>query len=383
MPPMRIYLKYLFWQLVLPTLIATLAFSGAVWLSQSLRFVDLIVNKGLPLTTFLYLTALLFPSLLLVIMPFALFCGVLFAYQRLTVESELVVMQSVGLSNLQLAMPGLILGLFVTSLGYVNSLYAMPAAYRNFKDLQHEVSRDFSHLLLQPGIFNAPIPRLTVYVREATEDGDLAGIVVHDERVRSLPVTMMAEHGVLVQGESGPLFVLKNGNRQEMNLQDSKARELSVLHFESYTLDLAATAEPLNDRDRKPKEMFIDELLDGTDGNVSPEQRRERLAEAHKRLAWPLNALVFALVGVTIILVRKHDRQGPWRGMLLAVLIVIIVQALSTASGSLAEKRPVMAPLLYLIPLMPIAICCALLLGARPKLLFPNLRQPEPTWREA
>ena len=383
MPPMRIYLKYLFWQLVLPTLIATLAFSGAVWLSQSLRFVDLIVNKGLPLTTFLYLTALLFPSLLLVIMPFALFCGVLFAYQRLTVESELVVMQSVGLSNLQLAMPGLILGLFVTSLGYVNSLYAMPAAYRNFKDLQHEVSRDFSHLLLQPGIFNAPIPRLTVYVREATEDGDLAGIVVHDERVRSLPVTMMAEHGVLVQGESGPLFVLKNGNRQEMNLQDSKARELSVLHFESYTLDLAATAEPLNDRDRKPKEMFIDELLDGTDGNVSPEQRRERLAEAHKRLAWPLNALVFALVGVTIILVRKHDRQGPWRGMLLAVLIVIIVQALSTASGSLTEKRPVMAPLLYLIPLMPIAICCALLLGARPKLLFPNLRQPEPTWREA
>ena len=383
MPPMRIYLKYLFWQLVLPTLIATLAFSGAVWLSQSLRFVDLIVNKGLPLTTFLYLTALLFPSLLLVIMPFALFCGVLFAYQRLTVESELVVMQSVGLSNLQLAMPGLILGLFVTSLGYVNSLYAMPAAYRNFKDLQHEVSRDFSHLLLQPGIFNAPIPRLTVYVREATEDGDLAGIVVHDERVRSLPVTMMAEHGVLVQGENGPLFVLKNGNRQEMNLQNPNARELSVLHFESYTLDLAATAEPPNDRDRKPKEMFIGELLDGTDESIDPEQRRERLAEAHKRLAWPLNALVFALVGVTIILIRKHDRQGPWRGMLLAVLIVIIVQALSTASGSLAEKQPVMAPLLYIVPLLPIVMCSTLLFGAKSRLLGPSPRQQEPAWREA
>ena len=141
----------------------------------------------------------------------------------------------------------------------------MPAAYRNFKDLQHEVSRDFSHLLLQPGDLQCADSRLTVYVREATEDGELAGIVVHDERVRSLPVTMMAEHGVLVQGENGPLFVLENGNRQEMNLKNPKARELSVLHFESYTLDLAATAEPPNDRDRKPKEMFIGELLDGTD----------------------------------------------------------------------------------------------------------------------
>ncbi|MGH6913415.1 MAG: LptF/LptG family permease, partial [Geminicoccales bacterium] len=75
---MKLYARYLLWQLTLPALLATLAFSGAVWLSQSLRFVDLIVNKGLPITTFLYLTLLLFPSLLLVILPFALFCAVLF-----------------------------------------------------------------------------------------------------------------------------------------------------------------------------------------------------------------------------------------------------------------------------------------------------------------
>lgn len=362
---MKIYLRYLVWQLILPALIATLAFSGAVWLSQSLRFVDLIVNKGLPLSTFLYLTALLFPSLLLVIMPFALFCGVLFAYHRLTIESELVVMQAVGLSNLQLAMPGLILGLFVTSIGYVNSLYAMPAAFRSFKDLQYQVSRDFSHLLLQPGVFNAPVPDLTVYVRATTEDGDLAGIVVHDERIRELPVTMMAEQGVLVQGENGPLFVLENGNRQEVDLTDPNARELSVLHFDRYTLDLAATAAPPEDRHRKPKELFIHELFSPADKSLSDEQRQEWRTEGHKRLTWPLNAFVFALVGITILLTRKHDRQGPWRGMLLAVLIVISVQALSTAAASIAERTPFLVPLLYLVPLAPIAVCSVLLFGGR------------------
>lgn len=362
---MKIYLRYLVWQLILPALIATLAFSGAVWLSQSLRFVDLIVNKGLPLTTFLYLTALLFPSLLLVIMPFALFCGVLFAYHRLTIESELVVMQAVGLSNLQLAMPGLMLGLLVTGIGYVNSLYAMPAAFRSFKDLQYQVSQDFSHLLLQPGVFNAPIRDLTVYVRETTEEGDLAGIVVHDERVRELPVTMMAEQGVLVQGENGPLFILQNGNRQEVDLSNPQARELSVLHFDSYTLDLATTTEPPDDRHRKPKELFIHELFNPTDEGLSEEQRQERMTEGHKRLTWPLNALVFALVGITILLTRKHDRQGPWRGMLMAVVIVISVQALSSAAASIAERTPVLAPLLYLVPFVPIVVCSVLLLGNR------------------
>lgn len=376
---MKIYLRYLVWQLILPALIATLAFSGAVWLSQSLRFVDLIVNKGLPLTTFLYLTALLFPSLLLVIMPFALFCGVLFAYHRLTIESELVVMQAVGLSNLQLAMPGLILGLFVTGIGYVNSLYAMPAAFRSFKDLQYEVSRDFSHLLLQPGVFNAPVPDLTVYVRETTEDGDLAGIVVHDERIKELPVTMMAEQGVLVQGENGPLFVLENGNRQEVDLADPKARELSVLHFDSYTLDLAAAAQPPEDRHRKPKELFIHELFNPTDEGLNEDQRQERMTEGHKRLTWPLNAFVFALVGITILLTRKHDREGPWRGMLLAVVIVVSVQALSTAAASIAERTPALAALLYLVPLIPIVVCGVLLLGGKP----PALRQGDGDLRPA
>ena len=127
---MKLYAVYLFWQLTLPTLLATLAFSGAVWLSQSLRFVDLIVNKGLPITTFLYLTLLLFPSLLLVILPFALFCAVLFVYHRLILESELTVMKAVGLSNLQIAAPGLALAGIVTAIGYALSLYVMPFAFK-------------------------------------------------------------------------------------------------------------------------------------------------------------------------------------------------------------------------------------------------------------
>jgi lipopolysaccharide export system permease protein len=363
---MKIYLRYLLWQLALPTLFATLAFSGAVWLSQSLRFVDLIVNKGLPLTTFLYLTLLLFPSLLLVILPFALFCAVLFVYYRLIQESELIVMQAVGLSHLQLTLPGLALAGIITAIGYANSLYLMPAAFRDFRDLQYEIRRDFSHVLLQPGVFNTPVPDLTVYVRDHHEDGSLSGILVHDERNQTLPVTMMAEQGMLLQGENGPLFVLEHGNRQELDLSAGSRKNLSILHFERYTLDLAAAAAPPEERFRKPKELFLDELLNPDEPGISDARRRELLAEAHKRLTWPLNAAVFALIGITVLLTRRFDRRGPGRSILIAVLSAVGVQSLSMAAGSLAEQSLAVVPLLYLATIAPIGVCIALLMGYRP-----------------
>jgi lipopolysaccharide export system permease protein len=363
---MKLYLLYLLRQLALPTMFATLALSGAIWLSQSLRFVDLIVNKGIPATTFLYLTVLLFPSLLLVILPFALFCGVLFVYHRLTVESELTVLKAVGLSNLQIAAPCLLLAAIVTIIGYAISLYFMPLAFRSFRDLQQQAEREFSFLLLQPGVFNTPARDVTVYVRGHREDGSLEGIVVHDERQKKLPVTMMAEEGNLVQGEEGPLFIMERGSRQELDAEDPATQSLSILHFERYTLDLAANARPPGERSPKPKEQYVHELLDPP-ASLSEARRHGRIAEGHKRLTWPLNTLSFALIGLAALLAPGFSRHGPWPRLLAAIGGVVVVQALIMALGSLAEQRLALIPLLYVAAIAPIVVCLALIAGVRPR----------------
>lgn len=361
---MKLYLLYLLRQLALPTMFATLALSGAIWLSQSLRFVDLIVNKGVPATTFGYLTLLLFPSLLLVILPFALFCAVLFVYHRLAVESEITVLRAVGLSNLQIAAPCLLLAAVVTIIGYAISLYFMPLAFRSFRDLQYRIEQDLSYLLLQPGVFNSPTRGLTVYVRDHREDGSLEGIVVHDERQRKLPVTMMAEEGSLVQADDGPLFIMERGNRQELDAKDPDNPSLSILHFERYTLDLAANASPPGERSPKPKEQYVHELLDPPK-SLSEARRNGRIAEGHKRLTWPLNALVFALIGLAALLSRDFDRRGPWQSLLIATVGVVLVQALTMAIGSLMERHLALIPLLYAATIAPGVIGLAVIVGHR------------------
>jgi lipopolysaccharide export system permease protein len=363
---MKLYLFYLLRQLTLPTVLATLALSGAIWLSQSLRFVDLIVNKGIPATTFVYLTALLFPSLLLVILPFALFCAVLFVYHRLAVESELTVLRAVGLSNLQIAAPCLLLAGIVSLISYSISLYFMPLAFRSFRDLQLSIERDFSYLLLQPGVFNTPAEGVTVYVRSHRPDGPLEGVVVHDDRRRKQPVTMLAEQGSLLQGRDGPLFVLDRGNRQEFNASNPDNPSLSILHFDRYTLDLAANATPQGERSPKPKEQYVQELLDPP-ASLSKARRMGRIAEGHKRLTWPLSPLVFALIGLAALLAPGFNRRGPWPSLLIATCGVVLDQAVTMAVGSLAERNLALIPLLYAVVIVPALVCLALIASDRPR----------------
>src|SRR5947207_14323993 len=87
----------------------TAALSAAIWLAQSLRLIDLIVNRGLSIEIFLYLAALILPRFLDIVLPIGVFIAVLFTFNRLTGESELVVMRSAGLSHFALAKPVLLL----------------------------------------------------------------------------------------------------------------------------------------------------------------------------------------------------------------------------------------------------------------------------------
>jgi lipopolysaccharide export system permease protein len=242
----------------------------------------------------------------------------------------------------------------------------MPLAFRSFRDLQYQIERDFSYLLLQPGVFNTPVKGLTVYVRSHHEDGSLEGIVVHDERQRKLPVTMMADAGSLVQGDDGPLFVMQRGNRQELDAKDPDNPSLSILHFERYILDLAANASPPGERSPKPKEQYVQELLDPP-ASLSEARRNGRIAEGHKRLTWPLNALGFALIALAALLSRGFDRHGPWQSLLIATVGVVFVQALNMAIGSLAEQHLTLIPLLYATSIAPVLVGLAIIIGYRPR----------------
>src|SRR6202049_5181628 len=174
--------RYILRQTLTITLVVGVSFTAAVWLVQSLRLIDLIVNRGLSLGLFLYLAILILPRFVDVVLPIAVFIAILFTYNRLLSESELIVMRAAGMSQTALARPALLAGAFGFVVLLSFSVYFLPQANRSFKDLQFEIRNRFASVLLQEGIFNTLSDSLTIYVRERNGNGELVGLLIHDSR---------------------------------------------------------------------------------------------------------------------------------------------------------------------------------------------------------
>ncbi|MDP6565261.1 MAG: LPS export ABC transporter permease LptF [Alphaproteobacteria bacterium] len=356
---MRRLQRYILRQLAGPFAFFLLVLTGVIWLTQSLRFVDLIINKGLSAGYFAQLTLLVLPNVLAMILPIGLFAAILYCYHNLDTDSEIVVMRSAGMGNLALARPALMLALAATVVGYFLSLYLMPTGQRAFKDKKTSLRTNLSYLLLQEGTFNTIGDRLTVYIRARQPGGELLGILVHDSRDRQRPVTMIAEKGALVRSQAGPRFVMVNGNRQQ---NDHGAGQLSLLQFDRYALDLSQFVRRDDERWLEPSERYLHELFWPGEGADDIANANRMLAEAHDRLAAPLFSLAFAMIALAAVLSGQFSRRGRRWPVLVAVGFVVLVRAGGLGLVNLAAKVPILMPLIYLNIMIAIAICAVMLL---------------------
>lgn len=360
--------RYVFGQLVAVTVFVTLGLTFAIWLTRSLRLIDYIVNRGLPASTFFSFVALLLPSFLGVVLPIASFCAVLFIYNKLTMDSEMVVLRAAGMSQMQLAKPAIYIGIIVTVAVYAISLYFLPVSYRAFKELQFELRNDFSTVLLQEGVFNTVSNDITVFVRERSADGELRGIQVHDNRDPEKPVTMMAERGALVTSETGPRVVMLNGNRQEFERDSGR---LSLLYFGSYTVEIAKLQDKLKYRWREPKERFLHELLNPDDSHDDQRFYNELVAEGHQRIVLPLYSLAFILVAMAALLSGEFNRRGQVGRVIAAILCVAAMEGWALALQDLAGRYPPTIPVMYVGVFVPIIGSLVVLLY-QPKRRIPH-----------
>lgn len=342
------YIKYILSHIAWPTLLITASLTSIIWLTRALRYIDFIVNRGLSIGDFMYITILLVPSLLMLLLPISLFIAVLFAYNKLSSDSELVVMTSAGISRGQLALPTAIFSSFIMAVVFLISLEVLPAANRNFQDMKVFIQNNYASILLQEEVFNNPADGLTVFVRERDDTGNLGGILVHDSR-SGTQLTLMAKTGQLVNTPDGPRFYLQGGLRQEM-----RNGKISWLRFDAYTLDITLYTGSKTSRRLGPDEMGVTQLMHAAkdDATYNEKQRKEFYAEAHKRLSWPLYCVAVSLLALAVFLGGQHQRRGKWKRVAVASGVIAGALALSVTSNNMIQKSPNLAPLAYAFPVM-------------------------------
>ncbi len=349
--------RYILRQCLGVMVFVTAALSAAVWLAQSLPLIDLIVNRGLSLYVFFYLAALILPRFLDIVLPIGVFIAVLLTFNRLSTESELVVMRSAGLGPMSLARPVLILAAIAFVLLMSFSLYLLPVTSRAFKDLQFEIRNRFVSSLIQEGTFTTVSDKLTIYIRNRDADGDVVGLLINDSRDPQRPITILAERAAFVDTPAGSRIIMLNGDRQEFDMQ---TRKLSVLTFQRYTLDLGSLQDAPVVRFRGAEERFLGELLFPT--THDPVVRRSFIMEAHQRLLIPLSVLSFSLIPLACLLPGEFSRRGQVKRVMVAIGAAFLFQTVSLGVNNLAARFEQAIPLMYVVDLFPSAVCLTILL---------------------
>jgi lipopolysaccharide export system permease protein len=356
--PLRRLDRYILRQILAALLMVTLALVALIWLTQSLRFVELIVNRGLSPYVFLRLTVLLVPSFVAIILPITMFVVVQFVYQRLAGDRELTVMRAAGISPVALARPSLVLATLVAGFCFWLNIWVVPASFTAFREAQFEIRNRIASLLIQEGVFTTISHDLTVYVRKRDASGDLHGILVNDERDPANAATIIAQSGRIVPGAHGPQVILFNGARQEV---DKKTGRLNLLTFSENVINLAATASDDDTRFRDDSEVSLHELLHPSPNEIRPQDIPKWREEAHRRLSEPLTVISYTLVALASVLTGAFRRHGGFARPLIGVGITVGLVALGLSFGNMAARASIFLPLVWIQAIGPGLIAAWLL----------------------
>ena len=358
---MRSLSFYVLRQIVGPFLLFLARMTIGVWLTQSLRLLDLVINRSQSAGMFAYLTMLMLPTLLTIIIPIAFFAGALYALHRLNNDSELVVMWAAGFSRLQLATPVLIAAGIAMMMTYVCSLYLMPLCERTMKAAVFDIRADIGAAILHEGSFTTPAEGLTVFIRELESNGEIRGILVHDNRDAKRPTTYIAENGMFVETQEGPRLIMRAGHVEQA---DQGGAKLSVLKFDTYIFNLDQFGSPQRETALQIHERYLSELLYPQFKNAQQARRGGTyLAEAHNRLSAPLYCLAFALMALAAA-ANGATARGSYALRLLGVSVAAAgLRVLGYGVQAVAARAPELNAVMYLLPLLAGALASADLMG--------------------
>lgn len=346
--------RYLFRRLAIATFYAALGLTVTIWLSQSLRLIEMVVESGAPVIAFFELLALTVPTVLGIVLPIALSGGTLFVYNRMFIESELVVMRSAGMGPAALALPTLMLSFVVAGIVGGLNLYVTPAARSALVMLERSVRNDFTQVLIRPGIFNEVGDGMTIFARERAADGSLSRIVIHDARDKARPKTTMGERAVVLTETTGIKIVVFNGYQQELSRTDGRMSQLS---FDRYSVDYRFAASESGGRPTDARERSTLELLSPSD-EVRGDERlyRQFVSELNGRLSSPMLAPAYALIAVAALLFGEFNRRGQSIRVAVAAAVTVMTQAAYLGATGLSTKNLSTVPLLYLLPALVIFV---------------------------
>jgi lipopolysaccharide export system permease protein len=341
--------RYLFKQLLGPTLLATLALVAVALLSQSLGTLDIMVEQRQSAMVFAKITFLALPQLLNMILPIAIFVASLVALNRLHTEQEIVVCFAGGMSRWRVISPAIKLASLAMLVTLVVNLWVQPYCYRTMRDELFAVRTDLAASLVRAGEFSQPSSDLTVYAQSIDQQGIMRNMFLNQEKAEGGSTTFFARQGKIAKRNGEPILIMRQGSNQEL----SSEGVLNFLKFDEYIFNLAPFMNNYELVHYKISDRYMHELM-FPDLQQEWEQRNQvkMIAEFHSRLSSPLYNLAFMAMALNAVIGGAFSRLGYGRRIAMIAGVAAFVRILGFAVQAACDDNAALNVLQYAVPLI-------------------------------
>lgn len=339
--------RYIFRQLLVPTLWALAALGALGLLSQSLSGLSIIVDSRQTIWVFLRLTLLAMPQLISILSPVAVFTAALISLNRLQTEREITVCFAGGVSRWGVISPALRLAVLLALVTLFINLWIQPLCQRALRDETAAVRGDLASIMVREGDFAYPAPGVTVYAQEVGRRGMIKNLFVNQKAKDGTDVTYTAREARIIKRDGAPLLFMLDGS-----VQTYANGRLGYGTFREYPYDLSSLTPGGPIRRYKAGDRFLHELLfPDLSQEWERSQRKKFLAEANSRLASPLYNIAVMLMALAAVIGGGFNRLGYAKRIAYVGAGAVVVRILGFAVQAASEGTPAVNLVQYLVPL--------------------------------
>ncbi|MCV9965835.1 LPS export ABC transporter permease LptF [Pararhizobium sp. BT-229] len=344
---MIIFESYILRRVFQMFLTALLPVLGIIWTTQALQRINLVTDTGQSIGAFLKLATLILPTIIPLVLPFALVIGVAQTLTTMNNDSELTVIEAAGGSRSIIVRPIMILSIALSLCSFAVDNFVEPAVRQAARQMIATARADLLSSVVQENTFRKIADGLYVQVASRRNNGVLGGIFVADSRDPGYELIYYAREGAI--DEKSSALVMRDGEVHR-KLPDGG---VSIIRFDSYAFDLTDLTKMANNATIRAQDRTLGFLLNPDETNSDYKKNPgSYTAELHRRLTEWTFPILFGLIALVVSADARSNREARLHPMVRALLISLVFRWATFYAANNAEDSRVFIPLMYLIPIL-------------------------------
>lgn len=333
---MKIIRTYVLRECIIPFILSLSILTCIFLLGNLIQLTNLVVNKGVPLSTVGNVFLLYIPVLLGYTLPIACLVSVIITFSRFSFDNEIMAMRACGIRLKTLLTPLIFIGTIISLFCIILNERIIPYAYHEQYRMLKTLGSNNPTALLEAGVFIHSFDNQILFIHKI-EGNKMYNITVYQPQANGPTRTIIAREGEFtpVPGKDQIKLKLVNGTSDEPNFQNPD--QFYKLNFENYfmTLDLATDKKLIK---KKPKAMTLNELKEEIEKLQMVFVDTARLeTEYFRKITWSFSALIFIILGFPIaVITHKREKSA---NVVLAVLCAAFYYLLSLGCEALSIKN--------------------------------------------